>query len=358
LETEDLLVQLNATKPSELLLAQDQKQATQAMPADLRDSQDRDFDVGDTPGGVLFHMLIHLGYDIIFDTPLPLPFVTLLKVHVSRVKDLRLLDELRIHSATNFECYVDSFGNTCCRFFAPAGQIRLSNSTLIYDTGEPDPVAPWAREIPVQHLPTEVLQYLLSSRYCEVDRMSNTAAELFGGIAPGWNRVQAVCTWVHENVTFGYPFANPQKTAFDVFRDRCGVCRDFQHLAVTMCRALNIPARYATGYLGDIGVPASAVPMDFSAWFEVYLEGRWWTFDARHNQPRIGRVLMAVGRDASDVALTTSFGMANLLQFRVTTEEVPEGEAYTPERLKNFAFGPQACYSDSSLDLGAMRFSG
>ena len=272
-------------------------------------------------------MLIRLGYDIIFDTPAPVPFVTLLKVHISRVNDLLQLDELKISSATHFECYFDSFGNTCCRFLAPAGQLRLSNSTLIHDSGEPDPVAPWAREIPVQHLPKEALQYLLSSRYCEVDKMSNIATELFGGVAPGWNRVQAVCQWVHEKVTFGYQYANAQKTALDVFTNRFGVCRDFQHLAETMCRALNIPARYATGYLGDIGVPVSPVPMDFSAWFEVYLEDRWWAFDARNNQPRIGRVLMAVGRDASDVALTTSFGMANLRQFTVVTDEVLQHEA-------------------------------
>ena len=269
-------------------------------------------------------MLIRLGYDIIFDAPLPVPIVALLKVHPSRVVDLREPDVLRVDPATNIECYFDSFGNNCCRFLAPAGQIRLSNSTLIYDTGEPDPVAPWAREIPVQDLPNDVLRYLLNSRYCEVDRMSNIAAELFGGVAPGWSRVQAVCSWVHEKVTFGYQYANATKTALDVFTDRFGVCRDFQHLAVTMCRALNIPTRYATGYLGDIGVPASPVPMDFSAWFEAYLENRWWTFDARHNQPRIGRVLMAVGRDASDVALTTSFGTANLRQFTVLTEEATE----------------------------------
>jgi transglutaminase-like putative cysteine protease len=271
-------------------------------------------------------MLIRLGYDIIFDIPRPVPFVALLKVYPSRVNDLRRPDLLMVDPATNVECYFDSFGNNCCRFLAPAGQIRLTNSTVIYDTGEPDPVAPWAREIPVENLPNDVLRYLLSSRYCEVDRMSNIAAELFGGIAPGWNRVQAVCSWVHDRVTFGYQYANSQKTALDVYTDRCGVCRDFQHLAVTMCRALNIPARYVTGYLGDIGVPASPVPMDFSAWFEVYLENRWWTFDARHNQPRIGRVLMAVGRDASDVALTTSFGSSILRQFLVVTDEVPEHE--------------------------------
>jgi len=192
----------------------------------------------------------------------------------------------------------------------------------IRDHGQPDPVLRSAREIPVEDLPHDALRYLLNSRYCEVDRMSNIAAQLFGGIQPGWNRVQSVCSWVHDWVTFGYQFANPTKTAFDVYSDRRGVCRDFQHLAVTMCRALNIPARYATGYLGDIGVPLSDVPMDFSAWFEVYLEDRWWTFDARHNQPRIGRVLMAVGRDAADVAITTSFGTANLRQFIVHTDEV------------------------------------
>jgi transglutaminase-like putative cysteine protease len=269
-------------------------------------------------------MLIRLGYDVIFDTPLAVPIVALLKIHPSRVNDLREPDELNLEPATKADHYFDSFGNSCCRFLAPAGQIRLSSSTLIYDSGKPDPVSPSAREIPVQDLPSDVLRYLLNSRYCEVDRMSNIAAELFGGIAPGWNRVQSVCQWVHEKVTFGYQFANAMKTALDVFADRRGVCRDFQHLAVTMCRALNIPARYATGYLGDIGVPAAPVPMDFSAWFEVYLEDRWWTFDARHNQPRIGRVLIAVGRDASDVALTTSFGTADLRQFSVTTHEVPE----------------------------------
>jgi transglutaminase-like putative cysteine protease len=271
-------------------------------------------------------MLIRLGYDIIFETPRPTPIVALLKVHPSRAKDLRAPDELIVEPATNVERYLDSFGNDSCRFLAPAGQVRLSNSTLIHDTGDPDPVAPWAREIPVQNLPIDAVRYLYNSRYCEVDRMSNIATELFGGLVPGWNRVQAVCSWIHEKVVFGYQYANAMKTALDVFTDRFGVCRDFQHLAVTMCRALNIPARYATGYLGDIGVPVAPVPMDFSAWFEAYLEDRWWTFDARHDRPRVGRVLMAVGRDASDVALTTSFGTANLRQFTVVTEEVPEHE--------------------------------
>jgi transglutaminase-like putative cysteine protease len=272
-------------------------------------------------------MLIRLGYDILFDAPAPVATVALLKVHPSRVNDLRMPDELKLEPATEVACYLDSFGNNCCRFLAPLGQFRLRNSTLIYDTGIPDPVSPWAREVPPQYLPHDTLRYLLSSRYCEVDRILNIATELFGGVAPGWNRVQTVCQWVHDKVKFGYEYASATKTALDVFADRKGVCRDFQHLAITMCRALNIPARYATGYLGDIGIPAAPMPMDFSAWFEAYLEDRWWTFDARHNQPRIGRVLMAVGRDASDVAITTSFGTANLLQFSVTTEEVPEHEA-------------------------------
>jgi len=266
--------------------------------------------------------MIQLGYDIIFEVPRQVPIVALLNVHPLREADLCQPDIVKVEPRTPVESFIDSFGNRSCRFLARPGQLRLSNRVTIRDNGQPDPVSPSAREIPVEALPHEVLLYLLSSRYCEVDRMSNIAAQLFGGIEPGWNRVQAVCSWVHDWVTFGYQFANPTKTAFDVYTDHCGVCRDFQHLALTMCRALNIPARYATGYLGDIGVPPSDVPMDFSAWFEVYLEGRWWTFDARHNQPRIGRVLMAVGRDASDVAITTSFGAANLRQFIVHTDEV------------------------------------
>jgi transglutaminase-like putative cysteine protease len=272
-------------------------------------------------------MLIRLGYDIVFETNFPVPMVALLNVHPSRVGDLRRPDNVSIEPWTPAEYYRDTFGNRCCRFLAPAGTVRLSSSTLIYDWGEPDPIKLDAREVPVQDLPYDVLIYLLNSRYCEVDRLSNIAAELFGGLTPGWSRVQAVCDWVHERVRFGYEYANSTKTALDVFTERCGVCRDFQHLAVTICRALNIPARYVTGYLGDIGVSISPAPMDFSAWFEVYLDDRWWTFDARHNTPRIGRVLMAVGRDASDVAITTSFGRAALKTFTVITEEVSGQEA-------------------------------
>ena len=265
-------------------------------------------------------MLIRVGYDIEFNLPAEVAMLAMLNVHPSRSFDLQEPDEVRTEPELLVSNYFDSFGNRCTRLVAPAGKLRLTGSTLVLDTGQPDPVKLSARESPVGDLPDEVLTYLLNSRYCEVDRLSNTAFELFGNTPPGWQRVQAICSWVHEKVRFDYASARPTKTAMDVFTERVGVCRDFQHLAVTFCRALNIPARYATGYLGDIGVPAGG-PMDFSAWFEVFLDHRWWTFDARHNTPRIGRVLMATGRDASDVALTTSFGQADLCRFYVVTEE-------------------------------------
>ncbi len=266
-------------------------------------------------------MLIRLGYDIQFDIPEPIPMVALVNVHPSRVADLREPDQLQLTPAAPIEQYLDSFGNICCRFVAPAGRVQLFNSTLIEDSGVPDEVNLRARQAAVQDLPSDVLRYLLASRYCEVDQLMNEAGGLFGATEPGWPRVQAICDWVHANITFGYNFASSTKTAKDVLADRRGVCRDFQHLAITFCRCMNIPARYATGYLGDIGVPL-VPPMDFSAWFDAFLDNRWWTFDARNNKPRIGRVLMATGRDAADVAITTSFGTAWLKQFTVVTDEV------------------------------------
>jgi transglutaminase-like putative cysteine protease len=265
-------------------------------------------------------MLIRLAYDIQFEIPAPVAMVAMLNVHPSRVDDLEEPDELQTEPELEVNCYIDSFGNRCARFVAAKGPLRLSNSTLIRDSGQPDPVNWSAREAPVGDLPNQILQFLLSSRYCEVDRFSNIAVELFGDVAPGWGRVQEVCNWVNNHVVFNYQQARPTKTALDVYTERVGVCRDFQHLAITFCRALNIPARYATGYLGDIGVPV-VLPMDFSAWFEAWLDGQWWTFDARNNMPRIGRVLMATGRDASDVAMTTAFGKADLRHFFVVTEE-------------------------------------
>ena len=265
-------------------------------------------------------MLIRIGYDLQFDIPAAVAMVALLHVHPSRASDLVEPDELRMEPEIQTETYIDSFGNRCTRFVAPPGHLRLTSSGLLRDSGNPDPYDWNARELPAGELPHEILTFLLSSRYCEVDRFASIAQELFGSIKPGWGRVQAIANWVHNHVTFNYHQTRPTKTALDVYTERVGVCRDYQHLAITFCRALNIPARYATGYLGDIGVP-ERLPMDFSAWFEVYLEGRWWAFDARNNEPRIGRVLMATGRDAADVAITTSLGQAFLTHFSVVTQE-------------------------------------
>ena len=267
-------------------------------------------------------MLIRLGYDIRFEVGQQVPIVTLLSVHPSRRHDLQEPDRLIVEPGVDRVEYTDSFGNICTRLIAPAGTLRLTNSTVIEDSGLPDPVNPDAREVPVEQLPTETLRFLMASRFCEVDLLSPLAVELFGGLPRGWSRVKAICDWVHSKVTFSYPHARPTRTALDVFTERVGVCRDFQHLAITLCRCLNIPARYATGYLGDIGVPPAPSPMDFSAWFEVFLEDRWWTFDARHNEPRIGRILIATGLDATDVAISTSFGSAKLSHFEVVTDEI------------------------------------
>jgi transglutaminase-like putative cysteine protease len=272
-------------------------------------------------------MLIRIGYELRFATTDEVTMITLLNVHPSRTNDLLEHDEFRTQPHVAVERFIDVFGNLNCRLTVPAGGITLCNSTLIRDSGEPDPQQENAREIETRHLPPEVLPFLLNSRYCEVDLMTPIATELFGDVPRGWPRVQAICDWVQQKVTFGYQYASSTRTALDVYTHRIGVCRDFQHLAITFCRALNIPARYATGYLGDIGVPPAPYPMDFSAWFEVYLENRWWTFDARHNTPRIGRILMATGRDATDCAITTTFGSAKLEKFFVVTDEVKEQTA-------------------------------
>jgi len=267
-------------------------------------------------------MQIRLGYRIELDVFEPMAVVAVLNVHPSRVQDLCEPDELQICPSVQTQEYVDSFGNRCVRFQAPKGTVLLSNSTLIKDSGDPDPIPYDAPQIPVEQLPPDTIQFLLASRYCEVDQLSAFAWQLFGNTPPGWPRVQAILDWVHSQVTFGYQFARPTKTAVDVTNEKQGVCRDFQHLAITLCRAMHIPARYATGYLGDIRIPPVPCPMDFSAWFEVYLGGRWWACDARHNTPRIGRVLMATGRDAADVAITTTFGLSCLRSFEVVSYEV------------------------------------
>jgi len=267
-------------------------------------------------------MLIRIGYDAVFHLPAPTPMLLVLNVHPSRFPSLRGLEAMEVEPHVPMWFYTDSFGNTCSRILAPAGEIRFSNDAVVEDNGLPDPAAPNAIQYPVEQLPPDVLQFLMASRYCEVDLLKDDAWRLFSHAAPGWPRAQAICDWCHANIAFGYEFARNTKTAAEVFRERQGVCRDFTHLAITFCRCLNIPARYVTGYLGDIGVPQDPAPMDFSAWFEVYLGGAWWTMDARHNTPRIGRVLMARGRDAVDVALTTAFGVAELKSFKVWTYEV------------------------------------
>ena len=267
-------------------------------------------------------MQIRLGYSIELDISKPMAVVAVLNVHPSRVKDLLERDDVHILPNVPSRAFIDIFGNRCVQFQAPEGTLRLSNSTLIEDSGDPDPIPIDAPQIPIERLPADVVQFLIASRYCEVDQLSSLAWQLFGNTPEGWPRVQAILDWVHSEVTFGYHFARSTKTALDVSVEKQGVCRDFQHLAITLCRAMHIPARYATGYLGDIRIPPVPCPMDFSAWFEVYLGGRWWTCDARHNTPRIGRVLMATGRDAADVAITTTFGLSWLRSFEVVSYEV------------------------------------
>jgi transglutaminase-like putative cysteine protease len=267
-------------------------------------------------------MLIRIGYDIAFELANATPMVVMLYVHPSRQCDLVAPENVTVEPAAPIRTYTDSFGNVCGRLFAPAGTVRFSLDTTIRDTGEPDTEERDACQHNIEELPDEALRFLLPSRYCEVDKLVDIAWKLFAGTMPGWPRVQAICDWVHDHITFGYHFADSQKSAVEVYRDGKGVCRDFMHLAVAFCRCMNIPARYVTGYLGDIGAPPAPYPMDFSAWLEVFLGGKWHTFDARHNQRRIGRVLMAVGRDAADVALTTNFGRAKLLNFHVVTDEV------------------------------------
>ncbi|MEO7165572.1 MAG: transglutaminase family protein, partial [Chthoniobacterales bacterium] len=249
-------------------------------------------------------MLIKIGFEIEFELRGPTPMVLMLFVHPSRVADLRAPEELQVEPQVAVSSYSDLFGNRCARLLAPAGNLRLALETVIEDDGELDPQSPDAIQHNIENLPVEALVFLLPSRYCEVDKLTDVAWKLFGDTPPGWARVQAICTWVHNHITFDYQSANPSKSAFDVYNDKQGVCRDFSHLALTFCRCLNIPARYVTGYMGDIGVPV-VLPMDFSGWFEVYLGDRWHTFDARHNRARIGRIVMATGRDAADVALTT-----------------------------------------------------
>jgi transglutaminase-like putative cysteine protease len=270
-------------------------------------------------------MQIRAGYEISYESPQPTPMIMQLSVHPSRVNDLITPDRMRLDPVVPVNTYHDSFGNFCHVIRAPAGRLIMSTDFMVRDTGEPDQIDKRTQQHALEELPVDVLIFLLGSRYCETDRLTNIAWSLFGQVPKGWPLVKAICDFVHQRIAFGYQHASSTKTAFDAYSERRGVCRDFAHLAITLCRCMNIPARYCTGYLGDIGVPADDSPMDFSAWFEAYLGDRWYTFDARHNKPRIGRILMARGRDATDVAIVTSFGPCTLSGFKVITEEVHSG---------------------------------
>jgi transglutaminase-like putative cysteine protease len=268
-------------------------------------------------------MRIQVGYALTYRCPQPTPMILTLQIHHSRIGDLEAPDHIQITPSVATAAYRDSFGNWCTRLVAPAGLLSLTASTVVRDSGVPDSVAPMAMQDAVQALPEDTLLYLLGSRYCETDLLSEVAWKLFSGTPLGWARVQAICDYVHDYITFGYEHARSTKTAFQVWNERKGVCRDYAHLAIAFCRCMNIPARYCTGYLGDIGVPRSSAPMDFSGWLEAYIGGAWYTFDPRNHVPRVGRILIARGRDAADVAISTSFGPNTLESFRVWTDELP-----------------------------------
>lgn len=268
-------------------------------------------------------LLIRYGYEITLTCPQPTALVCLLSVHEDRAADIKVPETTFTNPDVPVSIYRDLFGNRCRRLVAPAGDLTMWGDATIRDNGSPDRLVLNARELPVPELPDDTLVFLLGSRYCETDRLSQIAWDLFGATASGWGRVQAICDFVHDHIRFDYMQARSTRTAFETYHERVGVCRDFAHLAVTFCRCLNIPARYVNGHLGDIGVPV-VDPMDFSAWIEVFLDGEWHIFDPRNNAPRVGRIVVARGRDAADIPLINSFGPHVLKAFRVWTYEVPE----------------------------------
>jgi len=269
-------------------------------------------------------VLIRCGYDIAFDCTAHTPLLLMLHVRPERQPDLQTPQNFVVTPTVPFRHYRDGFGNVCTRLALPAGVTHLTCEFTIWDSGKPDVMPVGARQVPVDQLPDEILVYLLGSRYCDTDKLGDLAWSLFRDVEPGWPRVHAICTYAHDRIQFGYAHARADRTAFEANEERRGVCRDYAHLAIALCRCMNIPARYCTGYLGDIGIPPDGNPMDFSAWMDVYLDGTWHTWDARHNHSRIGRILMARGRDATDAAITTAFGSAKLVQFTVVTDEVRE----------------------------------
>jgi transglutaminase-like putative cysteine protease len=267
-------------------------------------------------------MRIKTGFEIVYDCPAPAPMLLMLSVHPSRRDDLETPDWVRTDPSLDVRQYLDGYGNICSRLLAPAGRLTLSADFVIRDTGLIDPFVPEAAQHPVEDLPDETVLYLMGSRYCETDRLYDTAWSLFQNTPPGWARVQAISDYVHGHITFNHADARPDKTAYNAWTEASGVCRDYAHLGIAFCRCMNIPARYCTGYMGDIGVPPRDVT-DFCAWMEVYLGGAWRTFDPRNNMPRMARVLIARGRDAVDVPIATTFGVADLVGFEVTSVEAP-----------------------------------
>jgi transglutaminase-like putative cysteine protease len=267
---------------------------------------------------------IRIGYDMVYSCPQPVPMVLMLNTHYSNASDTVVPDHMRTDPSVPLIAYRDGFGNWCTRMVAPIGDIRIFAEGIVRDNGRPDEVVPDAQQHAIEDLPEETLVYLLGSRYCETDRLIDEAWRLFGHTPPGWPRVQAIVEFVHHHIKFGYQFARRTKSAWEAYNEGAGVCRDYAHLAATFCRCMNIPTRYCTGYLPDIGVPLSPDPMDFAGWFEAFLGNRWHTFDARNLVPRIGRVLIARGRDASDVAIATTFGPNVLKKFVVVAEEIPD----------------------------------
>jgi transglutaminase-like putative cysteine protease len=267
-------------------------------------------------------MRIHLGCELNYEFPKPTPMIVMLNVHQVHAAHLERPDSLLTAPSVPIESYRDSFGNGCCRLVAPAGPFTLGTDGIIQDDGKSSPTDTSAVQHPVEELPPDTLLFLLGSRYCETDRLSEEAWDLFDKAPTGWLRVQAICDFVHRRVAFGYEHSSATRTAAETYAERRGVCRDYAHLAVAFCRCMNIPARYCTGYLSDLGQPPPHPPMDFAAWMEVYLGGRWWVFDPRNNANRAGRILIARGRDAADVPLTHTFGPNALVGFRVWTEEV------------------------------------
>ncbi len=272
-------------------------------------------------------MLIKVGYELVYDCPQPTPMLLMLNIHYSRAGDIVVPDRLAIEPAVPVATYRDGFGNFVSRIVAPAGLTRISTSAVLRDSGVPDAVVPGAVQHAVEDLPDDTLVFLLPSRYCDTELLTEAAWRMFHTVAPGWARVQAICDFVNARIRFDYMQARATRTASEAFHEQVGVCRDYAHLAIALCRCMNIPARYCTGYLGDIGVPPPYGVMDFAGWFEAYLGGAWHTFDARNNTPRIGRVLLARGRDAVDVAISNSFGANTLRGFTVQTEEVAESAA-------------------------------